>query len=703
MRNSPFAVLTLSFMLSFPSFAARPPKQYPTDMRLVDITRDPYNAASDGSVDVSDIILQVFKDKHHDWTRPLALYFPAGTYLVDKQIRFGNCCAHLLGQGPEHTILKLAENAQGFDDPQNPRGVLRTTRSETNDTKNNTAFRNYIQDLSVVVGKDNPGAIGVEFIASNSGAVKNVTILGDQGGFCGLAMEIGWPGPLLVKDLTVNGFDYGIRVGYREYSQTYENITLLNQKIAAIYNNGNMMAIRNLQTTTAAPAIINQGNRAMVVLLDGQLGGGKSGTAAIDNSAFLYARNVSVTGYSDVIKTGDKTVAGPRVDEYFSHDHQSLFGDKRAMLHLPVKETPEFHDDNLNNWVRANDYPSVAAMEQAMSDQSKTTLYWNTWSVTRTGTLRIPANIRRIYSIDGLLNVVNGYSGDPLIISVEEESEHPLILEGLTVGKVILEQRCSRPVAILHCKGPDIPRNFPESGELFIEDALVNPKFQYPQNVWARQLNAETGNNNGVPVDMIFNPGGDWWILGLKTEGRGTIVTNTDGGRLEVLGTFVYPVRSDSKLPQPKHAFINEESSMSLMYKYYGGYTYQIKDTRGGDTKTLASADADNPFLYTSIRPEDRTSAEVRSLSATVADVCEATVSVSPAGQTTLRLTVSAATEVSLVTTDCTGRVVAEQSFVYPEGGARAVSPRHGMTGSGVYVTKLRVNGLENRFRFVVP
>lgn len=703
MKNSVFALPTLLILLSLPAFSARPPKQYPTDMRLVDITQDPYNAASDGGADVSDIILRVFEEKHHDWTRPLALYFPAGTYLVTKQIRFGTCCAHLLGQGPEHTTIKLAENAQGFDDPQEPRGVLRTTKSETNDTKNNVAFRNYIQDLSVVVGANNPGAVGIEFIASNSGAVKNVTIHGDQGGFCGLAMEIGWPGPLLIKNLTVNGFDYGIRVGYREYSQTFENITLNNQKTAAVYNNGNMMAIRNLQTSTTAPAIINQGNRAMVVLLDGRLTGGKSGTAAIENSAFLYARNVSVTGYSDVVKTGDKAVAGPLVEEYFSHDHQSLFDDQRAMLHLPVKETPEFHDNNLDNWVRANDYTTVSAMEEAISDPSKTTLYWNTWSVTRTGTLRIPANIRKIYSIDGLINVVNGYRGDPLIISVEEESDHPLILEGLTVGKVILEQRCGRPVAILHCKGPEIPRNFPESGPLFIEDALVNPKFQYAQDLWARQLNAETGNNDGVPEDMMFNPGGNWWILGLKTEGRGTIATNTDGGKLEVLGTFVYPVRSDSKLPQPKHAFINEESSMSLMYKYYGGYTYQIKDTRGGQTRTLASADADNPFLYTSIRPEDKTSAGGRPLPAAVASVQDPSISFSSAGQPRVHFTVSLATEVSLVTTNFAGRVVAKQTFVYPEPGVRELSLRPGAAAPGVYVTRLRVNDLEKRLRFVVP
>ena len=72
-----------------------------------------------------------------------------------------------------------------------------------------------------------------------------------------------------------------------------------------------------------------------------------------------------------------------------------------------------------------------------------------------------------------------------------------------------------------------------------------------PQKIWARQHKAQTGSTNGVPGDMLFSRGGDMWILGLKTEGRGTVVTNSDGGRLEVLGTFVYPVRSEARSPFP--------------------------------------------------------------------------------------------------------------------------------------------------------
>ena len=59
----------------------------------------------------------------------------------------------------------------------------------------------------------NPGAIGIRFNASNQGPIRNVRIAsGDGEGVNGLDLghtdEIG---PLLVRNLVVDGFDEGIR------------------------------------------------------------------------------------------------------------------------------------------------------------------------------------------------------------------------------------------------------------------------------------------------------------------------------------------------------------------------------------------------------------------------------------------------------------------------------------------------------------
>jgi len=91
-------------------------------------------------------------------------------------------------------------------------------------------------------------ALPLAVVAVNQGSVRQVTIQsGDGAGINGLDLnftdEIG---PLLVKNLTVKGFQYGIRTGFRINSQTVENITLKNQREYGPSNTGQVVNIRGL-------------------------------------------------------------------------------------------------------------------------------------------------------------------------------------------------------------------------------------------------------------------------------------------------------------------------------------------------------------------------------------------------------------------------------------------------------------------------
>lgn len=79
----------------------------------------------------------------------------------------------------------------------------------------NVAFQTYLRALTISVGPGNPGARGLEFIGSNIAGVFNVSIVdessageGSAGAACqcGLSMQTAWPGPLLVRRVTVRGF-----------------------------------------------------------------------------------------------------------------------------------------------------------------------------------------------------------------------------------------------------------------------------------------------------------------------------------------------------------------------------------------------------------------------------------------------------------------------------------------------------------------
>jgi len=65
-------------------------------------------------------------------------------------------------------------------------------------------------------------------------------------------------------------------------------------------------------------------------------------------------------------------------------------------------------------------------------------------------------------------------------------------------------------------------------------------------------------------VSEIINDGGQFWVLGLKTEYLSTKIVNRNGAKTEVLGGLMYPVHSvtDESLPM----FVNEESDLSLVH-----------------------------------------------------------------------------------------------------------------------------------------
>lgn len=79
----------------------------------------------------------------------------------------------------------------------------------------NEAYGSYIEDLTVETGSGNAGAVGIDFLANNAGAIRNVRIKGS--GHAGLSVARKWVGPCLVKNLAVEGFEYGIKASHQEY------------------------------------------------------------------------------------------------------------------------------------------------------------------------------------------------------------------------------------------------------------------------------------------------------------------------------------------------------------------------------------------------------------------------------------------------------------------------------------------------------
>ncbi len=133
-------------------------------------------------------------------------------------------------------------------------------------------FHNYVENITFDVGKDNPGAIGLQFYSNNSGAVRNCRFIADaQSGIVGLDLgHRDMNGPLLVRNCEVVGFDRGISTSHAVNGQTFEYITLRNQRQFGFDNEGQSIAIRGLVSVNAIPAVRTYG---CLCLVDAQLRG----------------------------------------------------------------------------------------------------------------------------------------------------------------------------------------------------------------------------------------------------------------------------------------------------------------------------------------------------------------------------------------------------------------------------------------------
>ena len=508
--------------------------------------------------------------------RPRTLYLPTGTYLISETLDWIGCAMTLQGQGAGATIIRLADAAPGFGDPANPKPMIQSPAG-------NMSFRQNIHDLTIHTGAGNPGAVGLDYISSNSGTVRDVEIVSDDGGVVGLDMTRAWPGPLFIKNVKIVGFDYGIKVKHSEYGPTFEDIILENQRVAGFHNNGNVCAIRRLTSTNSVPAIVNEAHHGYILLLDGTFHGGRADVCAIESDGLVYARTVTSEGssYDGVLCIGGTPTGGHTIDEYVSGEVRKLWDTSPdRSLNLPVNGAPSYHDNDTSQWgaFKPRWYGDTKQLQELLNS-GKSTIYFQGVKFNHTvDTFTVPAQVRRIVGFHGVVNKEVGPAA--IVFRVAENSRDPLIIEQFGYG-IAVEHACARTVALKHGQFGYWANE--SSGDVFFEDVQSDKLEFFPQqNVWMRQLNTEG------PELHVVNNGAKLWILGVKTEGKGTVIHTKNGGYTELLGTLLYPCNSFAKSDGP--AFISENAHVSFMYRVSayvdnGNYWTQVIETRGGETR----------------------------------------------------------------------------------------------------------------------
>lgn len=569
----------------------------PPGAGIVDVRE--YGAVPDDGKDDTDAIqkaLSAFPHGHR------IIYLPNGVFTIAKRLDWprgvndGQFMKYttLQGESTDGAILELPDGAPGFDNPEAPQAMIFTGGQPAQ------RFGNEVRNLTIRTGKNNPGAIGLQFNASNYGCVRNVKIeSGDGKGVIGLDMSFtGEIGPLLVKNLKVVGFDYGIKTQENEASQTLDTITLEGQNKCGLYNRNQSVVVRNLTTVGATTAVSNDDHSGMVVVVDGDFTYTGSGAppAAVQHSpraAATYLRNVKTHGFAravEVIGEPGKGVKTADVTEWYSSPVKSLFNSPTTALKLTPKDTPvapvtthfsDWADPRTFGAIPGDEQDDTDAIQKAI-DSGKGTVWFPTGDMgkgefTVNGTLHVRGNVAHLIGFSGRLRgkgTVRFEDGDAPVVIAER------IAFGF-FSEIRVEVDTKRTVAFVDCT-IDNGLFHTGPGELFIENVVTWGVFKGGP-VYARQINPE------VPGTHLLFDGAKAWIHGMKVEVKGTILEARNNATVELIGLFVYASHRLDESPM----FIVTDSRLSSTFREKSNfpkpYPIVLQETRKGVTRRWAN------------------------------------------------------------------------------------------------------------------
>ena len=524
-----------------------------------------------------DSVVRNFADEN---TRDFrTVYFPQGVYLVSNTIQLGRTKT-IQGEDRQQTIIRLQDDNSEY--AQIPKAVLRSFFN------NNQTFGIYIKDLTVNVGKGNPQAIGIQYNTHNSGAIENVTITSeDFAGAIGLDLSETEFGPGMIKNLTVEGFDTGIKTPHAPSNAVFSQIKLKRQNVVG-WENNMPISVEGLKSENSVPAIYNSSHPlAHLVLIDAELIGlpseSSSKLAAIKNEGAYYLRQIRAKG-SYISALDDRgSTSSKKIDEQWSNLSSNIKPSQKGHLKLPIEEPPQPYLESIENWTipDGSQDDDTQAIQTAMDSGAKTIFFPGNITYNVSQTIRVPSTVRHIIGQQKPIVGTQVFTNRPMFDLVGKTTES-VTIENLHISAwpnsiVGFEIDSNRPVYIKYSGDTAIKSTIATtenwSGKVYIDEWGGNLRINGTGSVWIRQWNPENNpfrlGESDPKVTYGINNGAKLWVLGTKTEAPAIHVLTKNGGKTELIGGFFRDHFSPDEYQPEVPYLITQNASVSASYLQY--------------------------------------------------------------------------------------------------------------------------------------
>jgi len=589
-----FAAVATGVIFSMPAMhAGEAPRslEFPADSGSLNV-RD-FGAKGDGKTDDTEAILRAIaatgQSTGYDWFHDKIVYLPDGTYRISapllKRYTNGKYASGmlLLGQSREKTILRLADHATGYGDPEKPRAMIFTTSQLLDGAgpyggnkdypalgEGNDAYENFVENMTIDVGLKNKGAIGIDFLASNMGALRNLKLVAREGsGLAGISMVRKWAGPAILEHISVTGFEVGIDVSSYSYCMTLNDIHLSGQHVASVRNHLNSLAIQDITIhADGVPAIVNDAPDGLIVLVGGELHGSLPARPLIENKGSIIMHGTSIEGFEAIAAgTSWNSLQGVLTG-------QGNWKPAADAWKLPVLNAPEAFGEPVKRWVsvaqfgvvEGDDHDSTAAFRKAFASGAAT-IYIPHGDYAIREPIEVPASVRHIVGMNSSIKAGGEWvkKDDQGMFQIDSPSAAPLLIERLAMraGMDVFAFEVSALREVVLRDIPTTGRNFllrkATGGRVFLDNTCCGAlHVSGPAQVAARQYDTEGG---GV---RVYNSGAPVWILGIKTERANLVAQTVAGGRTEVLGGLIYMVEKNPAPGAPAFSLTNASMTASF-------------------------------------------------------------------------------------------------------------------------------------------